>query len=548
MSAALAESRSSHHFAELASRLVVPRARAVRRVARTRTPWSTTKVWSRRSRAYQSGVWVMADGGTAVDAAASSGEATPTTSDFAAAEIELVCDLLNDPDWISRRVESVTVLSSTLRERRMSIDVSVSGLKSRVAQFYDSPPASVRAPVAVLRKGLIFDFDVRDHRGHAVSLSSRTVDSALAQAVMCHTGSEQRPARDRTTGVQANNDPTDTIEALLYELAYQFEPLEDALILTRSDPAASLDALATAMGQTLTQEDYDWWTLAWGSPTFRHFVHLFAEHFLAVVEVRRSATNGIFKIRRLEPASDSTWGEETGQSKDLAIRFSELGRAASEHLRVIAPSGTFFTDPVLFRETPGEMEYEERIALDRVAIYAHGVEPGETILHLKIWPKRSGFMRPATFLSGYGALVLLLGGLAERITQSHWGDDQGFLWKLSGSAGVAMTLLVSIPTILIAYLVRDGEHDIRSALLARWRSTALVSLLPLWVAAVSIILDRKHLASWTLWTLWLAAGALALLIHVSIQIQDGRLRRAYKKVKEASPQTSARDSKARART
>lgn len=443
---------------------------------------------------------------------------------------QLIRDLLDDPNWVVRRVETVTILSAALRERRVSVDLDVTEIARRASDNGLVQPERVSVPISVLPKGLIFDFDARDGSGEPLSLANRSQDSELAAAVMSESALRLDPTLD---------DPSPAVGELLYAIAHTF-PSDDFLRMLRAqDGAAVITELSSHFNVPVRQADRDWWLRAWAHSQIRSEINHYARNFISFVLIDLREPSQVVKFRRLEQASDSSRSLANGQpdASDFSLAAYDVGRAASEHLRVVAPPGTFFTDALLFRLTPGTLAYSERTAVDRLAFYTHGVEPGEHFVYAKLWPTRSGFMRPAKYLSGYGVVVLILGALADWWSADRWGPERGFLWHLSDSSDAAAALVLTLPTILVAYIVRDGEHDVRAKLLATWRALALLSLLPMWCAAITLMIDRQNLLPWTLGTTWAASGALALGLHLAIQVQDYRLRRAYRSLAQASPHT-----------
>ncbi|CAB4735097.1 unannotated protein [freshwater metagenome] len=449
---------------------------------------------------------------------------------FARRQRRFIRDLLEDPDWVIRRVETVTILSTSLRERRVSVDIDVTEVSRRARECGLDVEQPVCVPVSLLPKGLIFDFDARGNGGEPVSLANRAVDSEVAALLVVESAVHADPSLD---------EPPTSIGEILFMVTHSF-PDEDLIKgLGGADGTRVLENLSDYFGIPVDASDQSWWLQAWQQPQFSRDLRHFADHFVSLVLLDLQGSSQILKLRRLEQGSDSSRvlaGDQVDPS-DFSLAAYDVGRAASDHLRVVAPPGTFFTDAWLVRLTPGVLTYSERTALDRLAFYTHGVEPGAHFVYAKLWPQRGGFMRPAKYLSGYGAAVLILGALAEWWSSERWDHTRGFLWQLSGVSDAAATLALTLPTILVAYIVRDGEHDVRSRLLARWRALALLSLVPLWCATITLLIDRENLLYWTLGVEWVALGLIALIIHAAIQIQDFRLRRAYRSLERASPRT-----------
>ena len=62
----------------------------------------------------------------------------------------------------------------------------------------------------------------------------------------------------------------------------------------------------TRVGFRPDDDDRAWWEEAWEHDDFRTYVRTFSGHFLALAALEDYNKSPIFKIRRLEPARDSS--------------------------------------------------------------------------------------------------------------------------------------------------------------------------------------------------------------------------------------------------
>ena len=123
----------------------------------------------------------------------------------------------------------------------------------------------------------------------------------------------------------------------------------------------------------------------------------------------------------------------------------------------------------------------------------------------------AGFLRRSQYLVALTGMVLVAGGLAEWFWQT--------LSESSNAIEPTVALLLVVPTLLLAYVSREGDHEILGDLLRIPRLviafTGVVSL----CAATGFVFGLKcGPLSW----LWLGSGAWCLLVFAWLRFVTWR--------------------------
>ena len=224
-------------------------------------------------------------------------------------------------------------------------------------------------------------------------------------------------------------------------------------------------------------------------------------------------------------------------SKPIEIRVPAVAACASYHLEVEAPEEIAITRADLTAATSiptasgadsGHESRDEhaRVNVDygpvqRAHLHLDGVTQGYVgrgTIRLRSQP--STVLRPALFSSV--ASMLLLAAVAWRFPQ------------LSTNVGSVATILLFVPGLLSAYVVRPREHPMATSLLFGHRVMAITASACALVAAVLLLLERTWAAnagrvvlepSWELtqYALWLltgVSGASVILIAVALRLSS----------------------------
>lgn len=457
---------------------------------------------------------------------------------------DLYLDLLENPVWVARRVETVRIPDNEglqERERTVSIDVDVKELKSRLgAQGFMTTSAVV--PLGLVPKGLMLDFDIRLDSGNTTSLLTRREDARVAALVVL------AAVRRSGNAQRLSSELVDAIESL----AIQFPVLSEEATGSEEErsPLSASGGVRPPAGLS-TKCRLDWEAIQ-EDPVVRRLMKQLSEHYLPLARLQLSSSRLVVKYRRLENDVDPTMrflSRRRGPDKRWAfyqkrpywpvvIRAGHIGRATSEHLRVVAPEGTNFAFAMLVPapdgDRPTSLEYTSRISPERAAMYTSGVEAGDYYFVAALIPSLGGFVRPSLWLTGIVAFVLGFGAVSEQL----W----SFLESVRGYTDAAVTLLLVVPTLFVAYILREGEHHVRRQLLMPARNLSLATLLPLLVAAVSLFVDLEPISreigvDKLLAPVWGLSSLIALFLFASLAAIGIRVRDAQRFVSEQAHAT-----------
>lgn len=404
------------------------------------------------------------------------------------AEISTSIQLLFNGSWITRRIESIDIIDDKWIERHTSIQVSTGAIARILSLPLDGRELWV--PIGVNRKEYYLKFDLVDAAGASVPLAGRDVDSEFTAAALC----------------SLIPDPTESQLEAARELAFDMSGDKNSFL-----------SLLPDKGQKVSD-----------------FAQLLSDHFCPVIRIQLDGRYKIYKMTRIEAhnpslrnigkktcpiksssskGDDSTEPQASGlglKKTKVAVResgkkqtkypsisfiadFPYFGWAASEHVRVSSPEGTFFSS--LHFASEEEKTYQITLRdLDRASIYhrsdlqqsSDSTRPEEWPsthrLAVTIMPNRHGGLRGTLLLTWYVVLVLIIAG-AVGLTQYHFSpaplsvngsQAKGIFEHLRGEP--ALTLGVVFPSILVGYFYVSTESRPRWLMLRRWRNLATWSL------------------------------------------------------------------------
>src|SRR5687768_15335347 len=134
---------------------------------------------------------------------------------------------LRDAPWLRRRVETVSFLDVDTVVRRTTLDVGIAEVleASEGCPFYVERPL---VPLAMLRKDLLTDFDLRDRQGGALAVVPRDVDSFFAWSTLCADAARVLGTESRASAGRRRQRAPSAVMAHLRDLAFRFpEPGDD---------------------------------------------------------------------------------------------------------------------------------------------------------------------------------------------------------------------------------------------------------------------------------------------------------------------------------
>lgn len=425
-------------------------------------------------------------------------------------------------DWILRRVETVQLLDTERIQRSTTLDIDCVALAecARAAgvslESDDAGSVVLPIPLVILPKTLLLDIDVRDGQGQVVPVAVSDRDSAAAQLMML--------ARVKESGV----DPETlnlNVQQKFYDIAAQMPSEEDRqAIVGESLGDVTVDLWSLRPGLGISSEQVELYYTLFDDPELVDLALTFSVQYQLMVPVRvGSDSTAVLKFRHVEivakeliPSRKSRWGLE---SFGFLIDAPAISRAAREHFRVLAPPGTRLASVSLVTFSEGAQggprtpslsstDYQTRTASDRAIVYTRRVIPGDYTALISLRPQRGGFVRPS-LIALAGCFVLLAGGaVAQQFT--------GVLTRKDSNVEAAVAILAIFPSIMSAYIVREGEHPIVRKLLFYPRLAVLASAGCTLLASGAVVVGLS--SSWVLW-LWtlfaiVTAGTMTLLIAI----------------------------------
>lgn len=420
--------------------------------------------------------------------------------------------LLTKPEWIYRRVETVELVNREVIDRRTSLDINVAELAARAEHAGFDSPSRVYLPLTLLRKVVLADLDVKDDCGTALSVVTSDHDSHAAHAVLLETA--------KSIGHDPANFCPEIIQTL-YEIARNRPSVADQYAIEsswyRSDPSIAAWGLRQ-QGLTVTSGDQELWEQLFMNEIFVKRIAELTIKYMPIVAIETNKPQRIIKFRTSEPMVSTLGPSGVRARLGLVpglynIDAPSIGRAQREHVRIVAPGGTFLTSATLVtppspqrllqQPTPPVVgnKYIRRITPERAVVYSWISPPGTYQVHFGLRPSIREFRVPALTALILSFLILALGAVGESIGKvlSDISKDR---------SEPAIALLLVIPTLAVAYIAREGEHAIRAHLLQYMRTLVGVAGFFTLAAAFALIL---RLNSWIIAGVWATAACYCLI-------------------------------------
>ncbi len=440
-------------------------------------------------------------------------------SDAFAAWGSYFSQLLDDRTWVSRRVETVRLLDRSRTERRVSLDLdSVRLLQLAGTNTVDD--GDLLLPVAILRKRLLLDLDVRDSSGNALSVVTSDVDSRAALALLLAVLREQLP------GLSVPDEALSRLHMLLRTTSSR--PFSNFLYSLRPPTLASrIRGLGRLQRVPVSEVERQFWMSALPNQTFRTRLFELVVSYLLIVRVPRDPKPGrIIKLRYVDQAIAfrlRALQQLSLVSTRIPVPAAGIGFASREHTRVDAPFGTRIIDVDLRtgrgRGTRVNLDlYERRVSFDRAVVYTSELERGNYLVWVRLLARSGNFTIPSilsTFLMAtLSALVLTL---QLQQTNLDW---------LNGRSGSVVALLTLTPSLTVAYLARPGEHELIGRLLALPRILVAAGALSVLSVAAGLALGNAEWVTDAASTAAIINGSLLVLQSTGfIRVQLANLRR-----------------------
>jgi hypothetical protein len=409
--------------------------------------------------------------------------------------------LWQDPSWVLRRVETVRLVDLDRTERNVTLDIDVDAV-AKFAKDAGLPEGkTVVVPLALLEKGLQLDLDVKDGSGEALSLLTSEQDSHLSSAAVAHVAGSLLTAPE--------------IFAKLYAISKHMPSQDEISQIAGRAPGP---VVSWALPKDSPDPAKDQWKALFQDSTFRGAVATFTVGYTPIARLPVSASVEIVKFRYVSqgPVPNQTVGSWLGfRSTAYIVEAPSVGRAAREHLRVLAPEGTYLAEIGIWKDAPkssgslepaqGSSTFDVRVSRERGALYTSGIatDDGHYTVAATLRPNLGGLGIPALITVAAAGLLTALGSIFEFREQ--------LLSIHADSAEPVIAVFGLLFSLYSIYLSRPGEHEIRSQLLLRPR-LAILGTVPFVLFAAVIFIFSDDLPPRMLAIVWEVAAILCGIV------------------------------------
>lgn len=382
--------------------------------------------------------------------------------------------LLSFPEWVHRRVESISFEDDVSVIRRVSVDLELP-LPSRRRSQQQAIAQEIVVPLALLRKEPLVNFDLRDENSASLPMLTSTENRRLAWSTI---GSIAEVVA-RGAGVSL----TDAIRRELWTITGAATTQAKAALHRLENPAGA-DA---PLRGTLMSDSY-----------LRTLAHMFAGNFLLCVLLEfKKRTRRIIKYSYAEPvpwrSTEMSFAQGMGwQPVEFGFPVPSIGRGASYHFEIEAPEGLQVRSGTLSAETSeGTVVRQGASEGRRLHMYLAGAKQtarGRATVQLR--PVERGLLRNSLLMSGICALIMGLAWcLLSRI------EARGFQTPAA--------LLLAIPGLIAVLVARPQEPALTTELLRGVRGAVASSAVWVFVGASLLAVEVVGTVLRTIWTVLL---------------------------------------------
>ena len=387
--------------------------------------------------------------------------------------------LLTPEEWIHRRVESIAFVDASSFRRRVSVDCSHPSEDLIGINDLDV------LPIALLEKEVLLDLDVRDRSDAPLPILTTSENAFVAWSTLAM--------------------------AAEFTLDEKGLPLPDAVL-------DDLEVLAGAKGSAAAEQLGLLFDAKRGHAQERlalkneaSFVDVatnLASNFLLLCEMppnpdRRSIIKFAY-TQRVDPL-DATRREQVllrlgWRPSRFDFYVPAVGEAQSYHMEFACPRELELVDAEFFVAPPTSAGTTLPAVVRGALAHANvSNQPPEANAMMSVWlrPSRAGLLRASLLTSMFTFLALIF------FVRDH------VLERLAGEAPTA--LLLSVPGLVSAFIVRPGEHEIATGLLLGIRSVLVVSSATAYAGAFALLGSTKTDPPVLLWRGFVALAALCFV-------------------------------------
>jgi hypothetical protein len=491
--------------------------------------------------------------------------------------------LTNGSLWIHRRVESVTFVDDTTVRRQMSIDFT---LPTQLG-FLRPPSGSdaVFVPLALLKKRKLKNFDVWDEAGKKLPVLTTRENGEIAGCYLvafatelAHLAGEGELPAHIKRDLYLIGGATGDVAARAFRRIAEGRGPDGALRQKLMENRVFFGQATELLKYFIVLVPITYPTRVAKQPAGEEQVNAAREEEplpsrrrvfkFAYDETRRTQRPNWLQVRIWRrPVAYLLQSLERASLRAKHVLFDGLavGDAQGFHLEVKAPEDLEVLFAGLWVDTgrsPPLMRDADGLCVQRAHLHVSSQARdarGTAVVRLRA--RRTGLVRAAALSAALTAILLHLGTarlpaiagesltpnsttgapIASAVSQRKRSlGPKAKMSSFSSSTGrpadrgtreAAAALLLLLPTILVAYLIRPGEHALATWLLLGVRAILLVVGLCSFLAAATLAADFGRDALHDRWVIlsWIATGGAAVLaLGLLLPVAGPRLRRAVR--------------------
>lgn len=421
-------------------------------------------------------------------------------------------DLIREDTWIRRRVDTIRLLDRDRVEHKVTLDIDNEKL-GVIAKRWSLVGAEIPIPLEHIKKELQLDLDVKDQSGVPLAVTPSDDDSKIAYGLVL-------------AAIERHKIDPDTLTPRIHQQLYRMAQRPSLDVLKDITERAKAPGYKSKKGVERVQLDgpdvEQWRTLLSVDEIFGRLLQLTQSYFLSTTIAAKPDGVTMVKFRYVEVPE--TVGSAPFFLRNLGFTSPKIyvpapgvGTAQREHTRVQAPEGSLISTAKLVSndgyigstdtDVP-EGKYGKRESHERAVVYTSHLPATSTYgVVLRVVPTLNYFFVPAWV----STLVLTIFLVVAQYVQ--WCGH--YLTRDTTNADAVFAMLGLVPSLVSAYLIRAGEHQIVARL--QFVPRVLLFLAALSAVFVGGTIAINHPALSTVLTVAIVANAFVLL-YLSVAI------------------------------
>lgn len=363
--------------------------------------------------------------------------------------------LLEQHNWMHRRVETVAFIDDRTLRRRVSVDFSLPE-----DDYLRLSSGDTIMPLAFLDKQVLVGLDVIDASGSSLPLLTKQQNAFLAWSVLASLA--DFALEEKGEGL------TEELTARLWEIA-------------AGDPDGANDALRSLeeaeSGRAEARLSNEW--------MFMSLATDLASRFLMICPVEGDPdSRSVIKFSYVTSFDNEPglagWLERAASKMgwipaEFILDAPAVGEGASYHFEFICPPELVVSNIEATVLLPDDIAGTEGSCSGQRGHIYLGSQPPSSSALVSVWlrPPRAGLLRAALGVTAGTFALLIFFLLGDRVA------------RIEPSESIAV--LLSVPAVISTFIVRPGEHRLATGLLSGVRAAVVVSGTAALVGAVLIV-------------------------------------------------------------